>query len=270
MTSTLNPFDLLGVSIHSSPDEVKQSYYNLALLCHPDRGGNHQDMVTLHKAFLYVKQQIQASQENDKTNKSMEQLEQDFQHLYQQKDPHIPSFCDIYQNYHIFQKKFNQEFELKHKSENLFGEGVDPFLAGGYGHFMENSTPDEEEEQTADKPLRRPFSGAPVIIYREPESLPNQYGAFQHCQSQPVDDFSHSLKGKLEMTDYKIAHTPLSELAPVSRDTESAVEQLEIDYQNQRDQEDELITKTNDQYWQQQSSSKIAYLQNLLEKEKQD
>ena len=35
--SLIDPYNLLGVTINSSPKEVKQAYYNLALLCHPDK-----------------------------------------------------------------------------------------------------------------------------------------------------------------------------------------------------------------------------------------
>ena len=32
--SLIDPYNLLGVTINSTPKEVKQAYYNLALLCH--------------------------------------------------------------------------------------------------------------------------------------------------------------------------------------------------------------------------------------------
>ena len=57
--SSIDPYQLLGVTSKSNIKELKKNYYSLALICHPDRGGNTNDMVTLYKAYLYVKQQLQ-------------------------------------------------------------------------------------------------------------------------------------------------------------------------------------------------------------------
>ena len=35
----INPFDLFGITIDNTLNELKRSYYNMALLCHPDKGG---------------------------------------------------------------------------------------------------------------------------------------------------------------------------------------------------------------------------------------
>ena len=60
----LNPYSLLGVTIASSPAELRANYYQLALLCHPDRGGNRDDMVALHTAYEYVRAQLEHANGN--------------------------------------------------------------------------------------------------------------------------------------------------------------------------------------------------------------
>ena len=52
----INPYQLLGVN-PNMPDlkQLKKSYYQLALLCHPDKGGKKESMDIVHKCYLYIK-----------------------------------------------------------------------------------------------------------------------------------------------------------------------------------------------------------------------
>ena len=56
----INPYNLLGVN-PNKPDlkKLKQSYYRLALLCHPDKGGSKESMDVVHKSYLYIKKHVQ-------------------------------------------------------------------------------------------------------------------------------------------------------------------------------------------------------------------
>ena len=72
--SLIDPYNLLGVTINSSPKEVKQAYYNLALLCHPDKGGCSKDMDIVNSAYRYVIEQI----ESIDFDLTFESLEEDF------------------------------------------------------------------------------------------------------------------------------------------------------------------------------------------------
>jgi curved DNA-binding protein CbpA len=51
MKTSIQPYELLGVTMKSSLNDVRKAYYQLALLCHPDKGGNPQDMQLLHSAY---------------------------------------------------------------------------------------------------------------------------------------------------------------------------------------------------------------------------
>ena len=55
---TINPYNLLGVNTKSTINELKKAYYNLALMCHPDKGGDEKDMVVVSNAYRYIKEQL--------------------------------------------------------------------------------------------------------------------------------------------------------------------------------------------------------------------
>ena len=55
----INPFSLLGVSSKSTLADLKKAYYQLSLMCHPDKGGDSSDMIVVAKAYQYVKQQLE-------------------------------------------------------------------------------------------------------------------------------------------------------------------------------------------------------------------
>ena len=71
----LNPLALLGVTENSSFNELKRNYYNMALLCHPDKGGSNDDMHIVQMAYNYCKEQF-ITKENKET--TYEQLEHEF------------------------------------------------------------------------------------------------------------------------------------------------------------------------------------------------
>lgn len=47
-----NPFDILGISRDSPPDEVKAVWRELAKEHHPDHGGDGEKFQELHKAYV--------------------------------------------------------------------------------------------------------------------------------------------------------------------------------------------------------------------------
>jgi len=63
--SALNPYELLGVTIHSSLAELRKAYCRLALIMHPDKGGDPKDMDILKNSYEYVKEQLELNKVND-------------------------------------------------------------------------------------------------------------------------------------------------------------------------------------------------------------
>lgn len=59
MDSVLNPYEFLGLSTtNATLAELKAAYYQLALLCHPDKGGETGAMTTLTLAYQWVLREL--------------------------------------------------------------------------------------------------------------------------------------------------------------------------------------------------------------------
>lgn len=56
----IQPFELLGVTVSTPWKDIRKRYYELALLCHPDKGGYAEDMILLHAAFKWIEEQMTA------------------------------------------------------------------------------------------------------------------------------------------------------------------------------------------------------------------
>lgn len=145
----LNPFDLLGVTIDSSPNDVKKAYYNLTLMMHPDKGGSAHDMVILSKAYKWVYEQIQ----NVNRTISIEDLKSQFQSFCKDQTDAIPLFSDIFNDNVFDNAKFNSLFNnciidknsIEYNNESNDddsennGADVDVETFDGYGHLMDAS-----------------------------------------------------------------------------------------------------------------------------------
>jgi len=54
LASGLDPYALLGVTLSSSPVDVRRAYYRLALLVHPDKGGSAEEMAIVRTAYAWI------------------------------------------------------------------------------------------------------------------------------------------------------------------------------------------------------------------------
>lgn len=114
----INPFDLLGVDLNSSIEDVKHSYYNLALIMHPDRGGTLEEMDVLQKSYDWIKIQLLGVKDANKKYESFETFNN------YSNDSNNFSITDIYDECIFDTKKFNAEFEgLNIESELLCEKG---------------------------------------------------------------------------------------------------------------------------------------------------
>lgn len=104
--TTLNPFLLFNVDYQSTVSELKSSFKNLSLVCHPDKGGSKEEMQTLYNSYVWVKEQL----ENENHERTFETEEENFKNfLEEQKNVKIPTMFEIITD--GFNKKFNEEFE---------------------------------------------------------------------------------------------------------------------------------------------------------------
>ena len=199
MSQNINPYQLLGLSSNSNLKELRKSYYNLSLLCHPDKGGSNIEMNIVHNAYLYVKDQL----DNCKIEVSFETLEDGFERFCQNQKDQPPSFRDIYDDCNDFTREFNKEFDKRHYMDSSQAENnqINPF-DDGYGHLMENSNnttidyPQKDEKKT----ITQDF-GNHLIKYQEPNILPDTYGDCYQLHTTKINDFSNQTKD-LVLSDY--------------------------------------------------------------------
>lgn len=70
--SFLNPFEFLGVQLDSSLTDLRKAYYRLALICHPDKGGHHEEMTMLRTAYVWLTEQLGAGKDKGSYEEALE------------------------------------------------------------------------------------------------------------------------------------------------------------------------------------------------------
>lgn len=112
---SINPIELFGLNFKNlNEKDLKKKYYELALLCHPDKGGNKDEMIIIQKSYEYIKKQI----DNCKNIPSYEQSEEDFESFCKLQESQIPDFLEIFKESDDYKRniEFNKKFEeLKKK-----------------------------------------------------------------------------------------------------------------------------------------------------------
>jgi len=198
--SHINPYQLLGVNTNSTISELKKNYYNLALICHPDRGGEKEEMQMLHSSYKYVLEQL-----NGIRNDTYEDAENELKEFYQQqKDQELPTFYNIHLECNEWLQKFNQEFESLKIDENE----LDPFK-DGYGDLMDNSELSEDYTDIINQKPKNTFV-TDIIEYKEPNSF-NNFITKCPVKGEKISDFS-CLDGNINMNDYKNAFSDFPEI----------------------------------------------------------
>lgn len=199
--SLINPYNLLGLTIKSTPQEVRRAYYNLALLCHPDKGGSPKDMDIINSAYKYVIEQIECID----FDVTVESLEEDFSNFcLEQENKKRPSLMEIHDEVTGFNTKFNEEFE-NHR-DKVFGAS----LPGGYGELMEktqNTNNYQENLENDNKnPLKNGFNKE-VILYQQPNPANSNESFYDYKKDYSnIEDYSvYGTSSSFGMQDYGFA-----------------------------------------------------------------
>ena len=191
----INPYELFGVTINTSISELKKIYYDLASLCHPDKGGNKNDMIIIKQAYEYIKKQLS----NSENRLSLEEIQHDFDKYRNSQKIKLETFYDIHSKIH-HGYCFNDIFEKRKK------DLCNPFESG-YGHYMETSTIKTDKyniDATIHKPIKISFCKN-LIKWNEPVFYPVGYGGNYQFGVKNIDDFSHTVNN-LHLTDYMKAY----------------------------------------------------------------
>ena len=203
----INPYSLLGVNVNSSLRELKKNYYNMALLCHPDRGGDKRDMNVVCLAYNYIKEQLENVNE-----RTYEELEDEFEKFIKEQKIELPKFGQIYEETNDWIVDFNNKFEEQKKIEDTINPLENNPFENGYGEIMDESQIEEMENYFEDskmeyKPIEEEKNNnkftRDIIIYEEPEPLPNTISYFP-LDREKIDDYS-DFGSEIKMTDYKKA-----------------------------------------------------------------
>ena len=211
-SSLINPYALLGVTINSTFNELKRNYYNMALMCHPDKGGSGDDMHIVLMAYNYCKEQLEKKEAKETT---YEKLEEEFADFCKNQESQLPTFSSVYEETNDWIKDFNREFEGLNMNSgggsNSSGvEDVvmyDPFK-DGYGDLMDIGDEENADEKPVglidyndieEKVSSNQFKNR-IVKYEEPAVLPDTITHFPlNCEK--IDDFS-GVSNNLQMNDY--------------------------------------------------------------------
>lgn len=241
----IKPYELFGLDENSSMKDLKKTYYGMALMVHPDKGGSEDEMDILHKAYLYVKEQIKNRIDNPK---SLDELEEEFKYfLKKQEDKPLPKFSEIYEDTNDWIKDFNVKFE--EEAAKKFGEpdeyGVkNPYDKNfGYGEFMDKSEIDPENafEINEDYQKARENPDKPIITFHKELIAYKGYGAYGDfgCNSlslegKRVNDFS----GK-DTSDYMAAFSE-PETIEDNRNFNRSKEEMNEEYERLMEEREEF------------------------------
>ena len=206
----INPYSLLGITPNSSIKDLKKNYYNMALMCHPDKGGSTDDMHIVVLAYNYCRDQLESKEARQTTYEQLEKEFSDFCKEQESKPP--PSFSSIYEETSDWINDFNNQFDKMNVDNNsLELETTDPF-AVGYGELMDMTedntdlTMNNESDNLEYLPIEvnKPSNefSKEIIEYKEPQYLPDSINYYP-LNTKSISDFSGSTNNNsLIMTDY--------------------------------------------------------------------
>lgn len=133
--------NLFGITAHDSLKELRKRYYDLALLCHPDRGGSKEDMLVVQRTYEALKAAMEHQAEGDCKREYLEtklrELEKE-----QTTTTEIPGIRAIFDEVHDhFNQRFNDAFDAQTNATSDATEPqpldfVDPYVEQGYGDYM--------------------------------------------------------------------------------------------------------------------------------------
>lgn len=237
--TSLDPYGLLGVTVDSTPGQVRRAYYDLSRLVHPDKGGNAADMNVVHCAYKYVRDQVSGVNRTV----SIEDLEERFAAFCRdQMEEPVPSMCRIANDEGIACSKervlastiasFHRMFEAlpvtgqgrasHHDGYDIMMEHSEYHVPGALGpvapvtfvpYCLKKSSRSAHRGQPPESSVYSPFE-TDIIAYHEPmtASTDTTMAFSEMVLSKGLDDYGTNRP--FEMTDYRTAFTTTHEPLP--------------------------------------------------------
>lgn len=133
----INPYEIMNLTPDSTLKDLKRAYYDMALICHPDRGGTEEDMIIIHNAYKYIKEQL----ENCENVGTFEELEEEFSTFCNEQEETPPPFRDIWENSEEKNRHddFNRAFNELHEKSDESNEDENLHNDKGYQRYMIDS-----------------------------------------------------------------------------------------------------------------------------------
>lgn len=236
MDDSISPYELLGLipnkcTIH----DVRKAYREIALICHPDKGGNADDMRVLQAAYEWIMNQLVAIQKNEQNFKAFQASVREsvkvvpwsqvveessglskelFEQLYN-KYSETPEDNDALTKQFVYQyvcqriiyemlslddiEKEIREYLVKARDQKWSYASIQE----GYGSCM--STCDD---------TRQSFGKAEMIVYEQPQEIPQRYGGEAIELPLQLDDYTQDA-----LCDYKNAYKSLHEPSQLQNDS---------------------------------------------------
>ena len=194
---SLESYEILGIDPNSTFPEIRQAFRHMALLCHPDKGGNPRLFMIVQNAYKDILYTLESKNRHQHHN-----MKQDFKETYsKQKKSKGPPIIDP-QNFN--NKKFNQIFE-RYRVPDPSDNGYD---------LSEEITVSAEQYETA------------VTQYECPDIIACSKGYTNLGQSK-IDDYTAPLYSKVKYTDAQRAYaTPTQEDRLHTRPEYTSMKQL--------------------------------------------
>lgn len=234
----INPFELFGLDLNSSMKDLKKMYYSMALIVHPDKGGEQEEMNVLANAYKYVKEQLEYKN-NDINEKSLEELEEKFYDFCKKQEAvPMPKFAEIYEETNDWIHYFNKEFEEgKNNTSNI--NNLNPYgtqfgFNAGYGDLMDKSNINEnmvtndingnsniKYDNRKDLITKPRYEFKREIIQYKGDDCYNKLRASSNCADitgKKIKDFSGD---KCYETDYMVAFSSPEEIEDVRNFTKT-------------------------------------------------
>ena len=206
-SNLINPYSLLGLKNTCNISELKQNYYNMSLLTHPDKGGSASDFQIVNSAYKYIKNQIE-----DIREVSYEELEQAFEDFCKaQENKKNPCFYEVYEETNDWLNEFNRRFEKDCKID-----AINPLMKG-YGDLLDKSEVKLEYDETDNCLETQNKFSRELLEYEEPNFLPDSITYFP-LDEEDIMDFSN-LSDNLKSADYQLTHSQVENLEKEIKNT---------------------------------------------------
>ena len=258
-----NPYKILDIDKNYTPESLKEKYKQLALIYHPDKGGDPEIFCDVTKSYIYL-----LKKHKEKIpDKQIYELKNDFEeHLKNESNKKNV----LMKNDRFDINEFNNVFENNHIKKN-----------DGYEDFMKDNIQPKKDtyifsekfnikifNKIFDKNTKKEIKQQKIQLYKEPETLFQSNSDYSELGEENIDDYTSGFNFNKSMhyTDCKRAYSEPESL-DCSIETFGSLEELE---KHRKNISYKMNDDDNDKYNKYLDYKKTQELNRLKRLEKQD